>query len=277
MSSHFEAAQPECLMRLMEAAPQICRRHQFFVWTQGDLQRWLPHDLMVCGFYDRDARALVFDVFNSKPLPDEVVTQLREPPAGWAMRLVQVWQAARQEPVAVNLGMYAAQDGTLGALLNAGYSEVLLHGHCRPGRPDELESLFILARTGERSRFDQVAAMGMLLPCVHAAYQRVCVTERQLLAPRVPAAHAPAGARPLLITEREREILVYVRDGMSNHEIGERLGISALTVKNHVQKILRKLGAANRAQAVAKAMTLDVLGPAMLPAAHAPEAPRSLD
>jgi len=33
-----------------------------------------------------------------------------------------------------------------------------------------------------------------------------------------------------------------------------------LTVKNHVQKILRKLGAANRAQAVARAMSMNLLG-----------------
>ena len=46
---------------------------------------------------------------------------------------------------------------------------------------------------------------------------------------------------------------------MSNQQIGEVLGISALTVKNHVQKILRKLNAANRAQAVARAMTMNLL------------------
>ena len=62
------------------------------------------------------------------------------------------------------------------------------------------------------------------------------------------------------ITEREKQILGWVREGMSNHEIGTELGISPLTVKNHVQKILRKLGAANRAQAVARAMTLNLLG-----------------
>jgi DNA-binding CsgD family transcriptional regulator len=47
---------------------------------------------------------------------------------------------------------------------------------------------------------------------------------------------------------------------MSNQQIGVKLGISALTVKNHVQKILRKLGASNRAQAVAIAMSLNAWG-----------------
>jgi DNA-binding CsgD family transcriptional regulator len=64
------------------------------------------------------------------------------------------------------------------------------------------------------------------------------------------------------ITERERQILSWLREGMSNNEVGVVLGISALTVKNHVQKILRKLNAANRAQAVARAMSMNLLDPA---------------
>jgi DNA-binding NarL/FixJ family response regulator len=99
------------------------------------------------------------------------------------------------------------------------------------------------------------------------AFQRVCVTERQMSQVRSGAASSvPGGApRPSPITEREREILIWVRDGLSNQQISEKLGISALTVKNHVQKILRKLGAANRAQAVAKAMSMNALGAVHMP------------
>ncbi|MDX6249758.1 MAG: hypothetical protein QOF10_3118, partial [Kribbellaceae bacterium] len=41
-------------------------------------------------------------------------------------------------------------------------------------------------------------------------------------------------------------------DGESNHQIGARLFISAGTVKTHVKHLLNKLGAANRAEAVAR-------------------------
>jgi DNA-binding CsgD family transcriptional regulator len=101
----------------------------------------------------------------------------------------------------------------------------------------------------------------MLLPCLHVAYQRVSATERQMVSGRSMSSSAPGNPyqRTIPITEREREILLWVRDGLSNQQISEKLGISALTVKNHVQKILRKLGAANRAQAVAKAMTMNAL------------------
>jgi DNA-binding CsgD family transcriptional regulator len=72
-----------------------------------------------------------------------------------------------------------------------------------------------------------------------------------------PVASSESAAAPTL-TEREREILMGAREGKSNQEIGLSLGISALTVKNHIQKILRKLGAHNRAHAVALAMSHDL-------------------
>jgi len=61
------------------------------------------------------------------------------------------------------------------------------------------------------------------------------------------------------ITAREQEILRWVYFGKSNFEIGAILDISPLTVKNHVQKILRKLDVVNRAQAVGKALELRIL------------------
>ena len=64
---------------------------------------------------------------------------------------------------------------------------------------------------------------------------------------------APATAFAPL-TERELEILKKVADGMTNAEIGEDLGISAQTVKNHVTSILRKLAVNDRTQAVIHAL-----------------------
>ncbi|MGZ7041282.1 MAG: response regulator [Thermoanaerobaculia bacterium] len=55
------------------------------------------------------------------------------------------------------------------------------------------------------------------------------------------------------LTPREREVLRLVADGLSNKEIGVRLNITERTAKFHVTAILNKLGAENRAQAVAVA------------------------
>ena len=60
-------------------------------------------------------------------------------------------------------------------------------------------------------------------------------------------------AEPL--TEREREVIRLVAGGFSNREVGEMLGLSEGTVKNHVSRLLLKLDARDRTSAVLKAIT----------------------
>ena len=56
------------------------------------------------------------------------------------------------------------------------------------------------------------------------------------------------------LTQREREVLRSLADGLSNEEIGRRLFISPETVRTHVRKAMQKLDADTRTQAVATAL-----------------------
>jgi DNA-binding NarL/FixJ family response regulator len=58
-------------------------------------------------------------------------------------------------------------------------------------------------------------------------------------------------AEPL--TSREQDVLALLADGASNHQIARTLGLSIKTVQNHVSRILDKLQAADRTQAVLRA------------------------
>ncbi|MBK9121602.1 MAG: response regulator transcription factor [Chloroflexi bacterium] len=62
------------------------------------------------------------------------------------------------------------------------------------------------------------------------------------------------------LTEREREVLALMAEGLNNRMIGERLYISSSTVKNHVSSILSKLGTISRTQAVALAVEHGLVG-----------------
>jgi DNA-binding CsgD family transcriptional regulator len=64
-----------------------------------------------------------------------------------------------------------------------------------------------------------------------------------------------------LLSLREIEVLQWIKQGKTNDEISQILGISPPTVKNHVQKILRKLKVSNRAQAVGRSESLRLLPP----------------
>src|SRR5476651_2163669 len=64
--------------------------------------------------------------------------------------------------------------------------------------------------------------------------------------------HAPGKApmRSIHLSPRQEEVLMLLGEGLANKPIGRRLGISACTVKQHVQAILKEFGASNRLQAV---------------------------
>ena len=78
--------------------------------------------------------------------------------------------------------------------------------------------------------------------------------------------------RALELSAREREILVSLSRGSTNHDIAEALAISLFTVKNHVKRIFRKIGVSNRTQAAAR-FNRELMRAELIPSALAPSAP----
>jgi DNA-binding CsgD family transcriptional regulator/GAF domain-containing protein len=74
----------------------------------------------------------------------------------------------------------------------------------------------------------------------------------QLLPPSTRSLLQSAGGLLDRLTRREVEVLMHMANGETNRRIGARLFVSEATVKSHVKHILRKLDAANRAEAVSR-------------------------
>ncbi|MCE0447645.1 response regulator transcription factor [Streptomyces tricolor] len=99
---------------------------------------------------------------------------------------------------------------------------------------------------------------GDLLAAIRAVHSGDAVvapsTTRRLLdrfAPMLPSAGKQPQHKELeRLTEREREVMVLVAQGLSNGEIAARLVLSEATVKTHVGRILTKLGLRDRVQVV---------------------------
>ena len=101
-------------------------------------------------------------------------------------------------------------------------------------------------------------AINTMAEAIRAAY-----AGQPLLSPEATAAliRAKTATRPLGsdLSERERQVLALIVEGLSNEEIAERLVISHATARHHVSACLQKLGAANRAQAAVLATRHDLV------------------
>jgi NarL family two-component system response regulator LiaR len=109
----------------------------------------------------------------------------------------------------------------------------------------------------------KAGAIGYLLKDVSAGELvnaiRSAVAGKPTLSPEaaqvlIQATRAPADQPGFDLTEREREVLELMVEGLNNNQIAERLVVSISTAKFHVSSILSKLGVASRTEAVSMAL-----------------------
>ncbi|WP_314095891.1 response regulator transcription factor [Microbacterium foliorum] len=121
---------------------------------------------------------------------------------------------------------------------------------------------FLLKNAGAEDLIAAVRALaagdGMLAPEVTRRVLARFTTAAAPARPAAPARTAAPAPAPLAepLTERESEVLVLLADARSNAEIASALFIGEATVKTHVSRILQKLGARDRVQAVVLAHRL---------------------
>jgi DNA-binding NarL/FixJ family response regulator len=112
---------------------------------------------------------------------------------------------------------------------------------------------FLLKRSSPERLVDAVrtvaAGESLLDPAVTRAVVARSVAADAALASARPT-DTEASARVAALTGREREVLRLVAEGLSNAELAARLVIAESTAKTHVKRILAKVGARDRAQAV---------------------------
>jgi transcriptional regulator EpsA len=221
-------------------------------WLQGDVQKWLAHDVLLVGWGDFRSGELHFDVVSSLPgVRSHNCTPGSIAPLISYFR--DCWVAAQHLPCQLDIkgcaellgpGQAWAPTQSIARMRTA-----LVHGI---GAGEHSVERIFAALSGEPLPPPGAGtALKLLLPFIDTALRQMPpVPERQSGSDRRPVeAHA---ARVAALSERERQIMVWVAMGKTNPEIGCILRISEFTVKNHMKSIFGKLDVTNRAQAVAK-------------------------
>jgi transcriptional regulator EpsA len=254
-SSQADFLQIESIVLNLDASLRVHARAHFFSWTQGLLQSLIRHELLICTLCHGKPPAFRADGFSMASPDPAVFSDLFLRDTSVAPALLKAWEERRFQPLLTDL---AADGGAaLGSgpftreLQRLGATQLLSHGvHDADGRAVSLFTF--VCRPGSLTSRQAYLAQ-LLAPAMHAAWARTQVT-------RTPGSADKAHGASVL-TVREQDILKWIYLGKSNFEIGAILKISPLTVKNHVQKILRKLNVVNRTQAIGKALELRIFNP----------------
>jgi transcriptional regulator EpsA len=226
------------------------------VWLQGDIQRYLPHDIMIAAWGNfNNCETVRHDIISpltgvrSHHHNPETITPL-------LLQLFSRWTEFGNVPFAINAGTDGFQ--LVGTGLECALHDALKRMRCAivHGINDERGShdcLYVAFSTKESYSETERVSMSMVLPYMDSALRQVPHLPHQSherrSTPFLPAA-------PLIeahdLSGRESEVLCWVALGKTNPEIGSILTISEFTVKNHMQSVFKKLDVSNRAQAVGK-------------------------
>jgi transcriptional regulator EpsA len=242
----------ERYFRIIREGIAVREHSDVLKWLQGELQYYLPHEIMLAAWGDFGSIHFRHDLVSALP---GVRTQhiKRENLSALLRALFNCWVELGKKPYILNVGPsgFAFEDARplseSGKALH-GMQSMLVHGITdERGAQDCLYILF-----SSRASLDNVmlAAMETLMPYLDTAMRRVTP-----LADPAPSADLGESQETTVdhgLSNREIEILHWVRMGKTNAEIASILGISIYTVKNHLRHIFKKLDVYNRTQAISK-------------------------
>ena len=233
----------EYLLRTIESGIDLSDLRALFLWTQGPLQALLPHQALLCLQLDGAGAVMRSECLHGAVLDGGALAQL----GALGVRLAAAWRAGPGVPALLDPGAPGGQlAGCLAMLRESGFDNVLVHGSA----PLESATLFALFGLPFRPGPRHGHFLQLLLPYLHLGLLRAPARTRAAARTELPLRQLSA---------RELAVLACVRAGHSNEEAARHLGISALTVKNHLQRIYRALGVANRTHAVARSLELRLL------------------
>jgi len=252
--AHLNDSEREALMLNIDMSLRVHTRPQLFSWAQGTLHSLIPHEVMLCGLQEGRQGPMRVDSFTTATGDAERLNETFQQDVSLVPQLVRQWEENRCRAVVSETERGPFASGALArALASFSAPTVLAHGtHDASG---DMVSFFLFAGKPGTLGPKQAYLADLIIPYLHAAWVRSHVTWP------LDRAGATKPAKAGLLTPREQQILQWIYHGKSNIEIGMILEISPLTVKNHVQKTLRKLNVLNRTQAVGRALALRIVNP----------------
>lgn len=235
-------------LRIVSLATRISRHDGIYDWLSGEVQQILPHRILVAARGDFANRRITLDV-ASAILSVRTAPRARCDIDDFVHRAHAQWVHAGRQPVLLDTADFAPSRACACPLHAAlrGMRLAVVHG-VRDRRSGD-ESLYIALDTEPLGAIRLAEGFKFLVDCLIA---QIDVAFRRVAEFDAPSMGNAARGIWRDLSRRELEILAWLCRGGSNMDIAAALDISPHTVKNHLQRIFRKIGVNNRTQAAAQ-------------------------
>ena len=252
----FQAApaenHPERYIKIIGEAASVSRHRDLLLWLQGDIQNFLPHDILLAGWGKFEDGTIHHDIVSTLPGVRSYSPGTDSLPFLLG-KLHERWTAAGKVPLALDFGEFTtllgstSLPGSFSAALRT-MRTVMVHGLV--DQRERHECLYVLLRAHQMPVEVARQSFTVLMPSIDTAMRKITHLPQQYKQGLSGARAAHEDTTGL--SERETQIMAWVAMGKTNSEIGSILNISGYTVKNHMQRIFHKLNVFNRTQAVSR-------------------------
>ncbi|WP_166260789.1 XrtB/PEP-CTERM-associated transcriptional regulator EpsA [Marinobacter salicampi] len=225
-----------------------------FLWMQGEVQSFLPHEIFVAVGCDKHREQFQVDLISAMP-------QMRTSQMSGSgivplvKSLLLHWDDIGRYPFCMTrpTGFSLEPDADNLAFIDTGFGS--MRSALATGIQDQREhyqSLYIAFSQSAAPPPSAAKYMRMLTPYIDFALRQVAPIPSCYASELKPEKPDKPDCTAFGLTQREAEIMQWVAAGKTNEIIGVILNISPFTVKNHLKRIFQKLEVTNRAQAVSK-------------------------
>ena len=221
-----------------------CYVHSVCVWWEPRCAIFEPRDSSMIKILIADCHAIVRDGLRNLLDPDRAITVVGEATNG--AECIEMLGSLKPDILLLDLRM-PVKNG-LAVLEKVNFDKVPTRVIVLTAAEDERDVVRAM-RLGARGALLKQSAAGVLLKCIQRVHAGEIWLDNRITA-EVISAFSRSDSDPrrgkAVVSDREKEIVWLVTQGLRNKEIGVRLFISEQTVKNHLHNIFDKLGVCDR-------------------------------
>lgn len=245
-------------MEVIEESLRLQNRSHLFNWFQRMFQGLIAHEVVIIGVKAQERASYDYEYLtSSRYFGDSQFEDVLQEQSGLVAQAFAQWNSLgvplffSTEHAAQTHSHYGVRPVDADSMRHSELKRFVVHGfgyeHSR------IATIVLFGRLGAQDFATTAHLLELMMPHLHCAIVKVTSSKSSSML----FSSTSGKAQPL--SKREVEVLEWLQSGKTNIQIGLVMEVSPLTIKNHVQNILRKLDVGNRNEAVAKALKLGLI------------------